>query len=293
MYKSEILPRLSGLGRSRYFFFFIILSNLFPFFPVTEIKAQGNLLILPRRVVFQGSKKSEELSLSNTGKDTSTYIISLEQMRMKDDGSFEKITKPDSGQLFADKYLRYFPRTVTLAPKETQMIKMQVTKADKLEPGEYRSHIYFRAVPKQAPLGEKKANADSSGLAIQLTPVFGITIPVIIRVGENNTTVKLTNPTFEMVNDTLPQVKLVFIRAGNMSVYGDIWVNYISPEGKVIQVQSVKGLAVYTPNSIRNFQFNLQRLPGVDYHKGKLQITYKAPADSKSTKLADAEILLH
>ena len=81
-------------------------------------QAQGDLLITPSRVVFEGNKQKEEVSLVNMGKDTATYSISFIQYNMKEDGSFVLIDKPDSGQMFAEPYLRIFPRQVTLAPGE-------------------------------------------------------------------------------------------------------------------------------------------------------------------------------
>ncbi len=109
-----------------------------------------------KRVVFEGSKRSMDLNLANTGQDTATYSISIVQIRMKEDGGFETITEPDPGQLFADKNIRYFPRSVILGPNEAQVVKVQVTRTNELSPGEYRSHFYFRAVPKAKPLGEKE-----------------------------------------------------------------------------------------------------------------------------------------
>ena len=41
-------------------------------YPVTLL-AQGNLLITPRRVVFEGTKRSMDLNLANTGQDSATY----------------------------------------------------------------------------------------------------------------------------------------------------------------------------------------------------------------------------
>ena len=70
--------------------------------------AQGDLLITPKRVVFDGSKRVMELNLANIGKDTARYSISLVQYRMTEDGNFEEITVPDPGQNFADKYIRFF-----------------------------------------------------------------------------------------------------------------------------------------------------------------------------------------
>jgi P pilus assembly chaperone PapD len=88
--------------------------------------AQGDLLITPRRVVFEGSKRSMDLNLANTGKDTATYAISLMQIRMKEDGGFETITDPDPGQRFADRFIRFFPRSVTLGPNEAQAVKIKL-----------------------------------------------------------------------------------------------------------------------------------------------------------------------
>ena len=158
---------------------------------LNEVKAQGNLLITPRRVVFEGTKKSQELNLANTGKDTAKYNVSIVQYRMKEDGSFQEITVPDEGQNFADKFIRFFPRSVTLAPNEAQVVKMQLIKTDQLKPGEYRSHIYFRAVPKQTALGTEEKLKDSTAIGVKLVPIFGITIPVIIKSGESTAKVFL------------------------------------------------------------------------------------------------------
>ena len=258
-----------------------------------SISAQGNLLITPRRVVFEGSKRAIDLNLANTGQDTATYAISLVQIRMKEDGGFETITEPDPGQLFADSYIRFFPRSVTLGPNEAQVVKVQIIKTNTLSPGEYRSHFYFRAIPKQKPRGEEEKIQDSTTISVQLVPVFGITIPAIIRIGESTTKVTLSNLAFQTINDTIPRLSMAMNRSGNMSVYGDIAVDYISLQGKVTRVGIANGLAVYTPNTIRRFQFNLDKLPGVDYRSGTLRVIYSAPSDVKPVRYAEAELPLH
>jgi P pilus assembly chaperone PapD len=265
----------------------------FCFFINVEALAQGNLLITPRRVVFEGSKKSMDLNLANVGNDSATYSISIVQIRMREDGGFETITQPDPDQRFADKYIRFFPRSVTLGPNESQLIKVQLTKANELTPGEYRSHLYFRAVPRPKPLGEKETKKDSSTISIQLTPVFGITIPVIIRNGASTTSVTLSGLAFKTVNDTVPNLSVVFNRSGNMSCFGDLIVDYVSPQGKITRVGSANGIAVYTPNPIRRFQFNLKNVAGVNYKTGNLKVTYSAPSDVKPMKYAEAELTLH
>jgi hypothetical protein len=250
-------------------------------------------MVFPRRLVFEGSKKSQTLNLANTGMDTARYNISIVQYRMKEDGAFEEIAQPDSGENFADKYIRFFPRSVILAPNDAQAVKIQLTKINQMSPGEYRSHIYFRAVPTEKPLGEKEILKDSTSISIKLVPVFGITVPVIIRVGESTARVRISEVSLEMVNDTMPVLKMAFNRTGNMSVYGDIAIDYISPQGKVLRVSFIQGMAVYTPNPVRRLKVDIDKTLGIDYSRGKLHVVYTSQSDTKPEKLAEAELLLH
>ena len=200
--------------------------------------------------------------------------------------------EPDPGQNFADSYIRFFPRSVTLGPNESQAVKVQITRTNNLSAGEYRSHMYFRAVPKPTPLGEQTKNADTTTISIQLKPIFGITIPILIRIGESNTKVSLSDLSFQNVNDTIPQIKFSFNRTGNMSVFGDLVVDHISTQGKITRVGVANGIAVYTPNTVRRFQLNLNKVPGVDYKSGTLRVIYSAPSDVKPQRYAEAELAL-
>jgi hypothetical protein len=266
---------------------------ILPALAQSSLMAQGNLLITPRRVVFEGNKRNEELNLANTGADTATYNVSLVQYRMREDGSFEEIKTPDPGQNFADKYVRFFPRTVTLAPNEAQVVKMQLFRTADLPDGEYRSHIYFRAVPRQTALGEAELITDTTTLSVKLVPIFGITIPVIIRVGQLTAEVTLSDLSLVPVNDTISQLSLTFNRQGNMSIYGDIEVKHVSTEGTISQLGVIRGISVYTPNLLRRIKMDLNITPGVNIRSGKLHIVYTGQSDAKTIKLAEAELVLH
>ena len=279
MCKSKFIASLGGL-------------LLFSIFFTPSLLAQGDLLVTPRRVVFSGSQRVVELNLANTGQDTAQYNVSIIQYRMTEEGAFEEITEPDPGQFFADKNLRFFPRIVTLAPNEAQTVKMQVINQDRLAPGEYRSHVYFRAVPKETALGFENQNQDTTSLSVRLIPIFGITIPVIIQVGESDTEVSLSDLSVEAVNDTTNRLHMTFNRTGNMSVYGDLRVVHIAPDGAETNVGTVNGIAVYTPNALRKFRFDLDRTKNVNYKSGKLRITYSAQSDVAPKTFATAELNL-
>ncbi len=90
--------------------YFLLRLNwvLFIFLISFTAVAQGDLLITPKRIVFDGAKRVEEINLANTGNDTATYTISFIQYRMDENGKFEQVSDQDSLQKFAHKNLRFF-----------------------------------------------------------------------------------------------------------------------------------------------------------------------------------------
>ncbi len=267
------------------------LALLLAFAP-SGAKAQGNLLVTPRRVIFESGTRVQELTLANIGKDSARYLISIMEIRMKEDGSFEQVTVADSGQQFASKYLRIYPRNVNVAPGESQLVKVQLVKSDQLSPGEYRSHIYVRAVPVEKPLGDKETARDTGDISVKLTAIFGLSIPALVRVGENDTKITLSEPAFLIAPDKTPRLSVTLNRSGLMSSYGDMTVECIRKDGETKQVGMVRGIAVYTPNTRRRFQLALDKVPGIDYKDCRLHIRYKTQKDSKQQDSAETELSL-
>jgi hypothetical protein len=242
--------------------------------------AQGDLMIFPKRLVFEGTqKRAQTLYLSNNGKDIATYRISYLEIRMGSNGQFETIKLPDPGQRFASPYLRFYPRTITLAPNEAQVVKVQLTKTNELQPGEYRSHLYFRAIPKTKSDKKNKETNDAQKFDISLTPVYGISIANIIKIGTPEVDVSLSDLNFESLQDSIPIISMDFNRQGNYSVYGDFRIQHISKEGKETEVAVMKGFAVYLPSATRKVRVELNNSKEVDYSSGILKVTYTSQAD--------------
>lgn len=253
-------------------------------FSVAPAVAQGDLMVMPKRVVFDGSQRSQEINLANTGSDTAVYAISFINYRMTESGNFEQVEEPEDGQQFATDFLRYFPRRVTLAPNEAQTIRVQLTRTGNLDQGEYRSHIYFRAVEEETALGAEKNN-DAEGISINIKTVFGISIPVIIRHGQSTTNILLSDVQLDQEGEAA-KLSLTINRSGNMSTYGNLRVEHIAPNGTATEVGMVKGISVYTPNEKRDFSFDLRKAEGVDLTNGKLKISY---SEEKGAVLASTE----
>ncbi len=256
----------------------------------TKGYAQGNLMIFPKRIVFEGAQISKDITLANTGQDTSRYAISWVNYRMTESGRFEKIMSPDPGQFFADQNVRYFPRTVTLAPNESQKIKLQLFRAHQLDDREYRSHLHFSPIKAPTPLGEEKPIIDSSRtITTKLEVTFGISIPVIIQRADAAAKASLTELDLENSTSPDPSLHLVIKREGNKSVYGDFKVTYCAPTGTKTQVGWVMGVAVYTPNPKRHFSIQLQNLEELNFNQGKLLVEYLSQ-ESQGKPLAVSEL---
>ena len=250
--------------------------------------AQGDLYITPNRVVFEGRKQKEMLSLANTGKDTATYSISFVQRRMNEDGSFTIIEVPDEGAPFADAYLRIYPRQVTLAPNEGQTVVMQVRRTSDMKEGEYRSHLYFRSEKNYKPLGEERKDSVNT-VSVNLIPIYGISIPIIIRTGNTEATTSMSGLKLE-TKDQENNITFTLHRTGNSSVYGDFVVEYIPDRGKSIQVGAANGVAVYTNLNKRNMPIKLQLTPEMDLSNGKIKVSYVGRDDRKV--MSEAELQL-
>ena len=212
--------------------------------------AQGDLLIAPTRVVMSGGG-SAQVILSNIGATTATYRISLELRRMLPDGSLDDVAEVDANAVEAATLamVRYAPRRITLAPDQPQAVRITARPGSELPNGEYRVHMSFRAVPDAAPAApEPTEAAPATGLQIKLTPIYGITIPLIVRKGQLEATATIANP--RVVREgTHASLQLDLTRSGARSVYGEIRVTRRGAKDPTVLA---RGIAVYPEITARS-----------------------------------------
>lgn len=257
------------------------------------IFSQGNLLVAPIRVVFENGKQREDLNLSNIGQDTAVYLISFLHYQMLEDGSFKQLSDSDVLPTpRADSYLRIFPRRVTLPPGESQVVRLQFRKPADLKDGEYRSHLYFRADRNSAPLGLKGDNRDTTQLSVSITPIFGISIPVIIRNGNLDFGVNLSDVNLSSVNDSTYNLKVCINRTGTKSAYGSLEATYAPESGKEVLLGLANGIGIYTELSKRVYNLPLRMRAGTKIQKGKIIVRYLMPRDDGGKELARTEYII-
>jgi hypothetical protein len=254
----------------------------------------GDLLVAPTRVTLEGRVRSAEITLVNIGRETATYRVSLLHLAMTEAGELKEIEKPEPGAPFADDLVRFSPRQVTLAPNASQIVRLQLRLPADLPAGEYRSHLLFRAVPREdvAPGRqiENKGEARPGEVSVQLIPVYGVSIPLIVRHGQTTATASVVDLAFEpAAGKEAPALRCRLTRTGNQSVYGNISVTFRPAKGNPQVVGTLNGIAVYPPLAARSVRIPLQPPPGLSLEDGRLEVVLSKP-EQGGERLAEAAV---
>src|SRR3954463_8965796 len=245
----------------------------------------GDLLVAPTRIVLDG-RKGAEIILNNIGEQPATYRVSVEFRRMTEQGDLVDVTTPNAGDKTAEDMIVYSPRKVTLAPHEPQAIRIAARPPQGLPDGEYRIHMLFRAIPPATPVVQP-TDEQPKGVSFKLTPVYGVTIPVIVRLGNLQATAGIANVQLEK-KDGEQMVGLDLTRAGSRSTYGEVRV---VKAGVKDPIAIQKGVAIYTEVGKRHVS-----VPVADSYKGQVAgpvtVEYIETYDDGSHLLAETQAVL-
>lgn len=233
--------------------------------------AQGDLLVAPTRLVMNGAG-SAEVVLSNIGAQPATYRVSLELRRMTEDGDIEAVDEssaPPEQQALLDMF-RYSPRRILLAPDQPQSVRISARPPEGLADGEYRVHLTFRAIPDATSVESSPTGPSSSGFSIKLTPIYGISIPLILRKGQVSATAALSQARLLREGNQI-SLNVEMTRSGNRSVYGEIRV--MKP-GLKDPLYLVRGIAIYPEVTRRSLSMPLNPEQAAAM-KGPVMIEYR------------------
>lgn len=231
--------------------------------------AQGDLLVAPTRVILDGSRGTEVI-LSNIGSEEATYRIGLELRRMMENGRLVPIEKTEANDAeeAALAMIRYAPRRITLPPGQPQAVRLAARPGADIPDGEYRVHMSFKAIPK--PRVVTDADREEEGLSIQLIPIYGVTIPIIVRQGRVEAQVALTQPSI-VEGERGPELAISISRNGDSSTYG---VLSVTKPGLADPIVELRGVAVYPELNEREVRVLLspEQRAGLT---GQLRIEYR------------------
>lgn len=249
-------------------------------------QAAGDLLVAPTRIVLDG-QRGTEIILNNIGAETATYRISLELRRMSREGRLTAVTPEEANQMeqAAKSMIRYAPRRVTLPPNQPQAIRIGVRAPQDLPDGEYRVHMLFRAIPKAESVTEK--TNPQGGFSIALTPIYGVTIPVIVRQGNLQATAGIANGRIEE-NEDGKSFAFDLSRTGDRSTYGEI---RITKPGLKEPLLVARGIAVYPEVNKRKVALPIPN-EVAEQLNGQVSIEYYEPRNSGGGLIAKTQMVL-
>jgi P pilus assembly chaperone PapD len=248
--------------------------------------AAGDLLIAPTRVVLDG-RRGTEVILNNIGSEEATYRISLELRRMNDQGRLDdvEVANANEKERAALELIRFAPRRVTLPPNQPQSIRIGLQPTEALPDGEYRAHMLFRAIPKTPAATD--AQAATNELKIKLIPIYGITIPVIVRKGNLQGTAALANLRIGK-DDEGPTLEFDMNRKGDRSVFGEV---HVTKPGIAEPIWKEKGIAIYP--EIENRKVSLNMPPEIAAKlTGEVVVSYYEAAEAGGGLISQVRTVL-
>ena len=237
----------------------------------------ADLNISPKRLVLGGANRAGVVYVFNRGTTGAAYAIDLVDRVMLEDG---QIVPPDevkagtdaaavAGRLAtARAMITFSPRRVTLAPGESQTIRVRALPPAGLAAGEYRTHLTVATLPPEDAglTAEQAASSSDEELSARVVALLALSIPVIVRqdIVAGSADIQhavLQRDVASAGVDAPATVELQLTRAGAGSVYGNIEVLAQQANGKPESIGAVKGLAVYPEVGRRAVSVPLTRLP--------------------------------
>lgn len=243
----------------------------------------GDLLVAPTRLVLNGSRGSE-IIIKNVGEEAATYRVSVELRRMLPNGSLSEVITPTKDETTAQDMIFYAPRKVTLPPNQPQSVRVTARVPAGLPDGEYRVHLLFRAIPDPRAV---TAPSDFQGVGFRLTPIYGVTIPVIVRLGNLDAKAGIAAVKLTQANGR-KAIAVDLTRSGSRSTYGEIRV---VKDGLKQPLAELKGVAVYRELAERTVtipvtpEFEAQAT-------GLVKVQYFETTDSGSSLVAETTATL-
>lgn len=256
--------------------------------PVVTAPAMANpdLLVAPTRVVLE-NQRGGEVILNNIGAQPATYRISLELKRMTPDGQLEEVdpASADPREQAALSMISYAPRRVTLAPDQPQAIRIGIRPPADLPDGEYRAHMLFQGVPDVAPVTD--APIPGAGFSIALTPIYGVSIPIIVRKGQLKAAATI-GAVRVVDSDGRKALAVDLARSGDRSIYGRLQVR---APGRGEPVFTANGVAIYGELGSRTFVLPIDETQAAALH-GPVTVDYLESRDGDYSQLASTSVTL-
>ncbi|MBN2675929.1 MAG: hypothetical protein JXR30_01615 [Alphaproteobacteria bacterium] len=206
-------------------------------------QAQAGLVLSEYRVLFDDSQIEKEIVIKNDSETDKIYEISIQNLKQRKAGGYDKIEKSTEDFKVADKFLKISQNLIRLAPGEKEGIFISVPEI--MDDGEYVS--YLSILEKETP----ETLSQMKGFVIQ--GQLKTMIPVIVRRGVLESGIEIGKVKLLKKSQ---EIEVEVKRFGNKSIKGSIEVYQ---KDKLL---AKKSIALYTVLKDQAFKLSMK---GVDF----------------------------
>lgn len=266
------------------------------------------LNITPRRIIFDRAHRNGVVFLLNQGVAPVTVDIALVDRVMLPDGQIapiddtsraDEVKAVASGLRSARDLLQVSPRRVTLQPGRPQTVRVRLSTLPDAAAGEHRSHLTVMTLPPPdtGVTAESAASGAGAGeLRFQITAVYGLSIPLIVRPSDPQVGATLEGARLEYADApgdgrAPPRraaiVAFDVVRGGASSVYGNFEVRVVGAAKGAAPLGIARGVGVYPEIARRAVRIPLSRAPTPGE---RLEVTFTDDDTSPGKVLAKAAL---
>ena len=269
--------------------------------------ANAFLNITPKRLTFDGRRRLGTVVLLNQGTEPVTVDIGMVDRVMLTDGQIFAVDDADkradgkaaTAQLkSARDLLQVSPRRATLMPGRPQTVRVRLAALPDAATGEHRSHLTVTTIPPRdtGTTAEAAANGAGGELRFQITAVYGLSIPIIVRPTDPDVRATLEGARLEFPEvsadgRSAPRrtavLALDLVRGGASSVYGNFEVHVVGERKGADPLGIARGVGVYPEIGRRVVRIPLLRAPA---QGEKLEVTFTDDDTSPGKVIAKAEL---
>jgi fimbrial chaperone protein len=247
---------------------------------------QANLLVTPKRIVFDERDRTHQVVLINASNQTRSYRLEWVEQQQIDGGAYRLLKEEEAqGRKKASDIMRFSPRQVRLGPGERQIVKILARRSAKMAPGEYRSHLLFSALPPESETSDEPVD----GMSMKLNVLVSYSIPVMLNVNYKTPQISVSDV---QVNEQpekdnkFANIIVVLNKTGNYSTYGKVKAYFKADnQDSFKEVGLLNGVSIFSETNVYNA--NLTWLEAPEARRGELKIRYEGDAEFSGTTFTE------
>lgn len=259
----------------------------------SAVLPEAKLQAYPSRLVLKPGQTSAEISVINGGTATGQYRLTLQDMRMPQEGVLENVPEGQEDAFSLKPFVRATPRSVTVPAGQSQKFRLLMRIPSDTPAGEYRTHAHI--VMTADNVGGAEPPADGTGVAVGFKPRFRFSIPISYVVGDVSFQSTIESMQLLPVTERTPAGKRMldawFTHSGNGSSRGDLKVVF-TKGGQSYELLNVSGFVIYPGTERRRQEMTLAIPEGVTLDGGVLKLTYVASKENGGGVIAEKDLAL-